>query len=48
MNTHAGMSYHEVAMTEMHEFLTRYKHPDKSIDTLFDSEARKRMVMNQR
>ena len=48
MNAHAVMAYHEVAMTKMHEFLTRYKYPDKSIDTLFDSGAKKRMVMNQK
>ena len=48
MNAHAAMAYHEAAMAKMQEFLIRYKHPEQSIDTLFDSEAKKRMAMNQR
>ena len=41
MNAHAAMVYHEAAMTKMHEFVTRYKDPAQSIDTHFDSEAKK-------
>ena len=48
MNAHAAVVYHEAAMTKMHEFVTRYKDPAQSIDTHFDSEAKKRMAMNQK
>lgn len=44
MNGHSKLDYHLTAMTKMSEFLARYENPSQTIGTIFDQEAKDRLV----
>ena len=43
-NGHSKLDYHLTAMTKMSEFLARYENPSQTIGTIFDQEAKDRLV----
>ena len=48
MDVHAKADYHMTAMTQMNEFLVWFQSPSEAINVVFDKEAQKRMVDNQK
>ena len=48
MEAHARLKYHMAAMTKMNEFVVRFQHPSKTIDTQLNKETQEKMEENQK
>ena len=48
MNGHSKLNYHPTAMAKMTEFLARHENPPQTISTIFEQDAKRRLVENKK